>query len=165
LKPLRLPNGLLALAVLTSGAGGCYDPVHNDAVAALGPETGVEIGPKHRAGQPCLTCHTSDGPADLELSVAGTLFTVRGTTTPLVNGTVTVIDASGQTRTAKSNEAGNFFIKRSDWDPGFPLTIAIEAEGIKRSMTTTVGRDGGCGACHRGAGDATYMPGVFLRDQ
>ena len=156
----------LVLAASSALAAGCYDPVHLDAVATLGPETpGITPGPNHRAGQPCSTCHGSEGPAESELSIGGTLYRVRGETEPLVGGEVIVTDARGAARHVQSNEAGNFFIRKADWSPAFPLRVAIEADGVRREMISTIGRDGGCAICHRDAGDRSFMPGVFLRDK
>jgi hypothetical protein len=90
---------------------------------------------------------------------------VRGGQTPLVGGVVTITDAFGTSKPLTSNAAGNFFIRRSDWDVGFPLNVVLEADGVRSTMLTTIGRDGGCAVCHRDAGDATHMPGVFLRNQ
>ncbi len=153
------------VGIAAVGAG-CYDPVHLDAVAALGPETpGVPPGPKHRAGQPCSTCHGGEGPAETELAFGGTLYRVRGGTEPLVGGEVIVTDARGESRRVQSNEVGNFFSSKADWSPVFPLRVAVEAEGIRRDMVSTIGRDGGCATCHRDSGDRSFMPGVFLRDK
>jgi len=161
----RLLLPAVMVVVVALGAA-CYDPTHLDAVANLGDENpSIAPGPLHRAGQPCLTCHASDGPSDLELSVAGTLYEVRGQAGPLAGGSVIVTDAKGEARTLTSNAAGNFYIAKSEWAPTFPLRVAIDANGIRREMATTVGRDGGCGTCHRDAGDRTYMPGIFLRDK
>jgi hypothetical protein len=152
------------LAVLACAA--CYDPVHVDAVTALGDEApGIPPGPTHRPGQPCTTCHGGDGPADLELSVAGTLFAVRGSSVALPGGVATVTDAHGDSRPLTSNDAGNFYVPRSQWEPVFPLQAVIAAEDVRRQMITLLRRDGGCATCHRGRGDAMYMPGVFLRDK
>lgn len=143
----------------------CYDPVHLDAIAVLGPEApGIPEGPLHRPGDPCTTCHGGRGPAELDLSIAGTLFKTRGSKVPETRGLVTVTDVLGESRTLRTNEAGNFFIARSDWDPGFPLTIVVEADGQRRAMITTIGRDGGCAACHRDPGGVNRMPGVFVRE-
>jgi hypothetical protein len=144
----------------------CVDPVHEDAVAELGPETpDAEPSPNHRPGQPCLTCHGGKGPADLELSVGGTVFETRGGASPSVGATVTITDGTNETRTLTTSASGNFYAARADWDLAFPLNIVVASGATKRSMTTTVGRDGGCGFCHRGVGDATHMPGVFVRDK
>ena len=161
-------SSLLGLIVSTSFAlaAGCYDPVHLDAVAALGPETpGITPGPEHRAGQPCSTCHGGSGPAETELSIGGTLYRVRGEKEPLPDGEVIVTDARGESRRTRSNAAGNFFLMKSEWSPVFPLRVAIEAEGIRREMVSTIGRDGGCATCHRESGDRAFMPSVFLRDK
>lgn len=147
-------------------SSGCYDPVHLDAVAALGPETpGIAPGPNHRAGQPCSTCHGAEGPAESELSVGGTLYRVRGERDALAGGEVILTDARGESRSVRSNESGNFFITAAEWAPVFPLGVAIEAEGIRREMVSTIGRDGGCAACHRDSGDRSFMPAIFLRDK
>jgi hypothetical protein len=156
----------VALAASAALAAGCYDPVHLDAVATLGPETpGITPGPSHRAGQPCSTCHGGEGPAESELSIGGTLYRVRGETEPLGGGEVVVTDARGESRRLQSNEAGNFFVRKAEWSPVFPLRVAIEAEGVRREMVSTIGRDGGCASCHRDTGDRSFIPGVFLRDK
>jgi cytochrome c553 len=159
-------NRAFVLALTASLVGACWDPVHLDAIATLGPETpGVATGPTHRAGQPCSTCHGGEGPAEMELSIAGTLYAIRGEAAPLVEATVTITDARGEQRTMRSNATGNFFLPRSEWSPAFPLRAAIESEGIRREMVTRIGRDGACASCHRDDGDRTLMPGVFLRER
>ena len=155
---------LLGFAVALVAA--CYDPVHQDDVAALGDESpSVPPGPFHRPGQPCLTCHSGDGPGDSVFAIAGTVYQVRGGTLPLDSATITITDAKGDSRGILSNGAGNFFVRESDWKPTFPVRAMIESNGIQRKMTTTIGRNGACATCHRDAGDRTFMPGVFLRDK
>ena len=161
-------RGILSLVVtlVLAAASACYDPVHLDAVASLGEEVaGVPRGPTHRAGQPCTTCHGGDGPGDPEFAVAGTIYAVRGGTQPFEGAVVTIVDAAGQTRTVRSNQVGNFYIERSQWSPVFPLHVEVEGGGARRVMVTTIGRDGGCGSCHRGGGDSSFVPGVYLREQ
>jgi hypothetical protein len=159
------PTLVAVLAVLSVAA--CYDPVHLDAVATLGPETpGIPTGPEHRVGQPCLTCHGGEGPADRELAVAGTVVATRGSKEPLVAAKITVTDARGESREMRSNGVGNFSIPKGDWPSiTFPLRVVLEAESVRREMVTSIGRDGGCAACHRDEGDRTLMPSVFLRDK
>ena len=155
---------LLALALLLVTA--CYDPVHEDGVAALGDEDpSVAPGAFHRPGQPCLTCHSGNGPGGAVFSSAGAAYQVRGGPLPLDSATITITDAKGDSRGVLSNGAGNFFIRESDWKPTFPVRVQLDSDGITRKMTTTIGRDGGCGVCHRNPGDRTFMPGVFLRDK
>lgn len=145
----------------------CIDPVHNDAVDALGPEeSGVRPGPTHRPGQPCRTCHGSDGPANPEMTVGGTVYAVRGGTDPAEGVSVALTDAKGATYATTSNSVGNFYVWKRDWDPIFPLQIAIsDGNGVNAVMVTKIGRDGACATCHRGSGDALHMPGVYLRAQ
>ena len=158
-----VPLATLALTALAA----CYDPVHLDEVATLGPEIpGVPTGPEHRAGQPCLPCHGGDGPAELELAVGGTVYKTRGSKDALISAKITITDARGYARSVRSNDVGNFYIPRSDWpDMTFPLRAVLEAESVRREMVTNINRNGGCATCHRDAGDRTLMPGVFLRDK
>jgi mono/diheme cytochrome c family protein len=155
---------LLVVAAVLAEA--CYDPVHQDAIANLGGEApGVAPGPRHRPGQPCLTCHGPEGPADPELAVAGTVYAVRGGQDPLPGASVAVTDVRGASRVMRSNEVGSFWITKAEWSPAFPLSVELEAEGIRRAMTTRISRDGSCASCHRDGGDRTFMPAIFLRDR
>ncbi len=157
---------LIGLGLTLALASACYDPVHQDDVAALGDEDpNVAPGAFHRPGQPCLTCHSGSGPGDAIFSIAGTAYQVRGGTLPLDSAMITITDAKGDSRGVLSNGAGNFFIRQSDWNPTYPVHVQLDSEDITRKMTTTIGRNGGCGTCHRAAGDRTFMPGVFLRDK
>ena len=136
----------------------CNDPVQDARVAALGDEAaGVPPGPTHRPGQPCLTCHGGNGPADLELSVAGTIYqTAAPDSPPLAGGTVAIYDATqladgGAPQTVTTNAAGNFYIPKSQWTPFYPLhDISLTFPGVDAPtmMHTNVGRDGSCGTCH-----------------
>ncbi len=161
-RPCSTPLVVLVAALLAS----CIDPTHDQAVAALGPEVaGVPRGPTHRAGQPCLTCHGGSGPGEPEMAVGGTIYEVRGGTAPLEGVTVTLTDASGAQRTTSSNAVGNFYVFKSDWEPVFPLSVALAYGGERVEMMTPIGRDGACASCHRGAGDRDHMPAVFMRSQ
>ena len=146
-------------------AASCIDPVHSDAVDALGPEAnGERSGPRHRAGQPCFTCHGGSGPGP-DFAVAGTVYAVRGGSDPLPGAVVAITDAAGSTQRLATNEVGNFYLRASLWTPAFPLHVQLEYGDAKKEMTTRIGRDGGCASCHIGAGSAKSMPAVFLRDQ
>ena len=160
----------LAAAMLgASGSASCFDPVHSDDVAALGPERrGVLPGPNHRPGQNCLTCHGGKGPGSPEFSIAGTIYSARGVLEPLSDVTVALQDATGATRDVVSNEVGNFYITTASWSPTYPVLVALrdrraDENGVKE-MVTPVGRNGGCAFCHYGADEEpTHMPPVFLR--
>jgi hypothetical protein len=154
----------LALVVLL-GVTSCLDPVHVDDVAALGPEPGGPPGPTHRPGQPCLTCHGGRGPADLELSIGGTVYQVRGGNVGAPGITVVINDGTTAERRTTTNDVGNFYFKREDWDVAFPLDIYIVADNAQRNMTTRVGRDGSCATCHRNPGDTSHMPGIYVREK
>lgn len=160
----------VAVAVLgASFSASCLDPVHADAVAALGPERpGVRTGPTHRPGQHCLTCHGDQGPASPQFSIAGTIYSARGVLEPLSGVEIALADATGATRTAQSNEVGNFYIAASTWAPTFPVSVALQDPradlGGVKEMQTLIGRNGGCAFCHYGAdNEPTHMPPVFLR--
>jgi hypothetical protein len=147
-----------ATAVAATLAWSCGDPVHNARVDALGAEkSGVAPGPTHRPAQPCLTCHGGDGPADAELSVAGTIFqTAAPDSPPLAGATVTVFDATqladgGAPRSTTTNAAGNFFFRKTEWAPTFPLhdiSVSLPSVPSPIMMRTNVGRDGSCATCH-----------------
>lgn len=156
----------LAALVLAIAGSSCVDPVHDDAVDALGDEApGVRPGPTHRPGQPCLTCHGGDGPGEPEMSIGGTVYAVRAGTEGIADVSVIVTDAKGGERELTTNSVGNFYMFKSEWEPVFPLTVTVAGAGAEARMKTTIGRDGACATCHRGAGDARRMPGVYLRVQ
>ena len=149
---------VVATGALAAVVWACSDPVHDTRVDALGPEVAnVSPGPTHRPGQPCLTCHGGGGPADTELTVAGTIYQTKDPISPpAVGATVTIFDGTqladgGAPHSTVTNAAGNFFFRRSDWSPVYPLhDIAVSYPGLATPtmMHTTVGRDGACATCH-----------------
>ena len=140
--------GPAAAASLTTVS--CVDEVHNEEVAALGPENGVPPGPLHRPGQPCLTCHGGSGPAKVQFSVGGTVYLNQGGGVSGPGASVQVEDILGNIRTVQANAAGNFFITLSDFAPHYPTQMQVtSADGsITDQMLTHVGRDGSCADCH-----------------
>lgn len=168
MRTIRLLS--MAAALVATMSVSCFDPVHADQVAALGPEVpGVPEGKFHRAGQPCRTCHGGDGPGDPEWSIAGTVYRVRGEPTAIDAVRVIVRDSSAPAaeRTLTSNAVGNFYIAMGDWSPTFPVFVRLEyGEGPTlrtAEMLTPIGRNGGCNFCHYGAdNEPTHMPPVFL---
>ncbi len=145
-RGLLLPGALL-LPLLSCS----FDPVVNDAVAALGGEApGVRRGPTHRPGQPCLLCHDGaigDPPA---FSVAGTIYQVPSNAVPASGAIVSFTDATGSTKTATTNTVGNFYLTPSQWNPTFPLSgiTVVNTAGVKVTMQSSVGWSGGCSTCH-----------------
>lgn len=145
----------------------CVDPVHDEEVEALGPEvSGVNEGPLHRAGQPCIVCHGEHGPAEPELSVAGTLYVARGRDEAAPNAVVTVIDARNKAYELQANAAGNFYVTKEEYDPVYPLTVEVARENGAKvfPMSTLIRERGDCGSCHRGGGDGTHVPRVYVSE-
>jgi hypothetical protein len=144
--PRRL--ALALVLVLAWGAAAC-DPVHSDAVSALGGEApGVRTGPLHRPGQPCLLCHDGamlDPPA---FSIAGTVFLHPGDRTPVDGARVTLTDVDGKTFTAQTNQAGNFYVTPGQFTPHYPMIARVSSSGLTVSMNTLIGEQGSCNGCH-----------------
>jgi hypothetical protein len=134
---------------LTLGVVAC-DPVHDDAVAALGGEVpGVPPGPLHRPGQPCLLCHdgaSGDPPA---FGVAGTIFERPSSLVPVSGADVHLTDSSGSLpRDLLTNAAGNFFIPLDQWAPQFPLGVSVKPPAGPDVFMHTLANDGSCATCH-----------------
>jgi hypothetical protein len=124
-----------------------YDPVPQEIIDALGPETGTPSA-QHRPGQPCLACHSAYAGASPAMAFGGTVYTTdaQGAIGPAAGVEISVLDGAGVPRKACSNLAGNFFLKKSDWkDAAFPLTVRAGSS----PMTSLIGRDGSCGSCHK----------------
>lgn len=138
----------LALAAALS-AGSC-DPVHDDAVAALGGETpGVPAGPLHRPGQPCLLCHDGASGDPAAFSMAGTVFEEANALLPSVGAVVTLTSADGTTATAMTNAAGNFFLTPDAYTPAYPVHVtSIALGGVRITMHSHIGGNGSCAGCH-----------------
>jgi hypothetical protein len=137
---------LIAVLLLCAA---CGDPVHDAAVAALGPEApGVPHGPYHRPGQPCLTCHGGDGPADVEMSFAGTIYAYQSGDAPAAGATLRIVDAASQTYETTVNCVGNFWIPRGRFTPVFPATTATTSGNRSRIMLTEMHRADSCSDCH-----------------
>ena len=144
----------------------CADPVNDAIVASLGPEDpSVPKGELHRPGQPCLACHGN-------FSIGGTIYN-EDRVTPFSGATVTLIDAVGSQTVATTNSAGNFYVRKSEWTPTFPIGAYMASDGTNvigvtvtgtdpnnvAQMVTHIGRDGSCASCHFGAAASTTSPG------
>lgn len=168
-------SSIVTLLALATTMASCFDPVHSDAVDELGGEApGVPTGETHRPGQPCTTCHGGSGPGSPDFAVAGTIYEARDSAKVLPGVTVVLTDSSNppQTRTERSNEAGNFYIETDRWSPTFPLFVVMKFPGEPdKKMLTRIGRNAGCAFCHyaplndRTAGDdsPTHMPPVYMK--
>lgn len=170
-RPFAMLSGSLALAVglvlalalaIASALGGC-DPVHSDAVDALGGEAaGVRKGPLHRPGQPCTTCHDGALGDPPEFTVAGTIYQNEGDPTPAVSATVTLTSVDGKTYVATTNEAGNFYTTPSQFQPGYPMKVSVNFGQLAVKMTSEIGRNGSCATCHTDPAGPTSAGHVFV---
>ena len=169
MAPFSLGSLASALVLLAVGAtAACTtDPVHQAEVDALGAEaSNIPAGQYHRAGQPCAVCHGSEGPAKNQFSIAGTIFFGPGTTSSLVgagNVTVSLLDDAQSKFQVTTNCVGNFWVNPSDWNPQFPVLVAIAAGGTTQTMLSHLGRDASCGQCHQLQGASNYFrsPGTI----
>lgn len=136
------------VSLLLGGAlAACDDPVRGSEVASLGPEApAVAPGPLHRPGQPCLVCH--DGATAREFSLAGTVFWGPESDLPAPATEVLVIDSAGQELTAVTNCAGSFFVRPEEFEPAFPLWVALRRGDAEIGMDSPVHGEGSCAGCH-----------------
>ena len=146
-------KSLLALTLLLLAC----DPVHDDAVSALGGEApGVRKGPLHRPGQPCILCHDGAIGDPQRFTVAGTVFQTSGSKAAAVGATVTVTDANGSAIQVQTNAAGNFYLTPHQYDPVVPMQVVVtDSSGVSTKMQTVVAgnlavepNNGSCASCH-----------------
>lgn len=156
-------RGFLALGAVGLLASCSADPFMDDAISHLGGERpGVEPGPLHRPGQPCLVCHGGDGPGDTEFSLAGTVYQNEGSRVPLADAYVRFIDSAGRKYRTATNCAGNFFVMRGEYEPEFPVWVKMEFGGATQAMGSPIYREGSCAACHDGAPDRNSPGPVYF---
>jgi hypothetical protein len=142
MKRTAMPSSLFAVLTVAALAGSC-DPVHLQQEDVLGDNApGVQNGPLHRPGQPCLVCHDGD------FSMAGTIFVGGNDTTPLPGATVTLTSADGTTASFTTNAAGNFYAQVGDYTPHYPIHVAVTSGGTTVKMASHVGGNGSCAFCH-----------------
>jgi len=140
----------LALVGLVVAAGwpACsYDPVIQEAIEDLPLEDPEGPSEFHRAGQPCVDCHSAYWGADPELAIGGTVYEQQsdGGLDPVEGVFVTVFDSAGASQKACTNSSGNFFVRMEDWkDAQFPLAVQVG----NRYMRSLIGRDRSCAGCH-----------------
>lgn len=151
MRPAALPLALLRALPLVGVAAlaipACSDPVHDRGVSDLGPEKGAK-NEFHRAGQPCVVCHTDEGPANTVFSVAGTVFAQPNTSIGVDKVQVQLTDAAGTKYIATTNCVGNFYVTPDQWSPHFPILVRVAKGGVSRTMTSPIGREPSCAGCH-----------------
>lgn len=139
---------VLAAAALTACR---YDPVMAEKISKNPPEDAEGPRPEHRAGQPCVDCHSTYEGAEPQLAIGGTVFwqTGKGFLNGVEGVFVTIRDSAGATYKACTNKTGNFYITKDDLqgidDFAFPLTVSVA--GVK--MNSLIGRDRSCAGCHK----------------
>jgi hypothetical protein len=145
----------IALSAVLVALASC-DPVHDDAIAALGPEApGVRRGPLHRPGQPCLLCHDGALHDPQRFTIAGTVYDTPSERVASVGATVNLLDANGSSAQLHTNAAGNFYATPHQYDPTFPMQVTVTGPaGQMAHMQTliegngTIEPNGGCASCH-----------------
>jgi hypothetical protein len=130
-------------------AGAC-DPVHSREVDAIPPNApGVQNGPLHHPGEPCLVCHDGALGDPQAFSMAGTVYQDANSLTPLEGATVTLLGADGSTKTMVTNAAGNFYLTTDEYSPVYPIHVKSIASGTKTTfMQSHIGGNGSCSFCH-----------------
>jgi cytochrome c553 len=163
----------LVMVALAPAVGSCIeDPVHDQAVAALGNEVpGVAQGPYHRAGEPCTVCHGPEGPASTQFSMAGTIFTSplntssSGMLVGLGNVQVLLVDSTGSSPSVGSvitNCVGNFYITPEEWTPSFPVLVGLQSGTTATKMTTQISRATSCAQCHANPPSPSTVGNVYF---
>ncbi len=152
----------LLTAGIAFAASACADPVYDDAIAKLGGEAaGVEPGELHRPGQPCALCHSDRG-GETEFSLAGTVYVDAASLIPIEDVNVRIVDSQKRQFVARTNCAGNFFIKPTDFTPDFPIWLGLQRGSIIRDMDTPVYREASCAGCHGDPKSLSSAGHVFL---
>jgi hypothetical protein len=143
---------LLIMLACAGAVMSCTDPVRDRAIERLGGEQGAPQGPLHRAGQPCVLCHSDGGPASsAKFVIAGTIWeSAAANAQGAANVRVFFVDANNPQRNYETNEAGNFYVPESEWpDLAFPFRTGILRDGKTVSMQSTINREGSCNFCHQ----------------
>jgi hypothetical protein len=174
---LRVMVGRLAVGlVLVLGA--CDDFPHDDAAAALGPETGP-TGPRHRPGQPCLVCHgPAYAPGETVFTLAGTIYERASDAQGVGGAEVELTDAEGDLVVVTTNVAGNFAViadpdvsqevedREGIWRvPGplpYPVRVKVRLGGLDREMKSVIHREGSCAACHTAPAGRTSAGKIWV---
>jgi hypothetical protein len=153
-------------------ASGCFSPVQDDAIEAIGPEPrGLEEGPLHYPGEACLACHGGYGKeAEPTFDVGGTVYATPDSDVAVEGARVTITDAVGVRVELETNCAGNFYLTRSSSPLVFPLRAEVECtlpDGTSRRsvMGTRIQREGSCASCHeRGPAKPTGPAQVYCAE-
>ena len=158
----------IALAALVLLPACSSDPVRSRLIDSLGgEESGVAKGPLHRPGQPCIACHGSNGPADTEFSLAGTVYQDETSKKALPDARVHLIDANGKLYDTATNCAGNFFVMNADYHPAYPVWVKVffgtsDGQPVSQEMGSPIYREGSCATCHGDPAGTEAVGHVYL---
>jgi hypothetical protein len=157
---MRTP--LLSSVSVALALSACADPVYDEAIERLGSETaGVPPGADHRPGQPCALCHSERG-GESEFSLAGTVYVDAASLLPIEDVEVRIIDSRERRFVARTNCAGNFFVRPEEFSPDFPIWLSLVRGNIFRDMDTPVYREASCAGCHADPKGLSSAGHVFL---
>lgn len=152
----------LAAALLIGTWTGCLDPLRREQIDALGPEeASTPVGALHRAGQPCLLCH-SEGGTSTPFTVAGTIYETPSARSPAAGVAVELRDSARRSYVAYSNCAGNFFVSPAEFQPVMPLWVSIRTRELAVVMESPMNKDGDCATCHAPSISSQSAGPVFL---
>jgi hypothetical protein len=106
-------------------------------------------------------CHGGSGPGSPTFDLAGTVFAFEGQRVPADGATVRLIDGAGNTQTAGTNQAGNFWMSESDLVLRFPIWVSVDFGGASIEMKTPIFRARSCAECHGDAAGPSSVGRVF----
>lgn len=142
------------------------DPTIGVVVDGLGPEQrGVEQGPEHRPGQPCVTCHHGSGPGSPTFSLAGTVYIDQEQSLPLEGASVDFVDAASRRYSVLTNCAGNFYIQEGSWQPRYPVWVQVAFGTESIAMKTPIQREGACATCHADPAGPDSAGHIYLSEE
>jgi hypothetical protein len=179
---LSLVGGLLVAASLGSCSAFSGNPIQDLNESPLGEDYALYEGSGkntlkateyHRGGQPCVTCHGTQGSAAKKFLFAGTIYygvckcygdetarkacEAKGGETcnriPAVGAKVRIFAGERAQYTVETNCAGNFFFDRDKYtkppfDISFPALVTVATSDKERKMQGHIGREGSCAGCH-----------------
>ena len=90
------------------------------------------------------------------------IYTLEGGDAVAPGVEVELVDALGATHRVATNCAGNFYVEPGDFDPAFPVWVALELDGDRVEMSSPIGRDGSCATCHEAETSRRSAGRVFV---
>lgn len=122
----------------------------------------MKRGPLHRPGQPCQVCHDGSLGSPPQFTVAGTIYKNEADRVAAVGASVLLTSVNGDTYTATTNAAGNFYVTPGQFTPDYPMSVAITSGTVTVKMVSLVGRSASCATCHSDPAGPTSAGHVFV---